>query len=80
MPGSKKMTPYNADHHSGVVAYEVGGDYIKAEFQDGRIYLYDYDKPGKVHVDNMIRLARKESGLTSYINQHVRENFHKKLK
>ena len=67
------------NHHSGVRAYELLTDGIKLQFQDYSTYLYDYQKPGKYHVEQMKRLAREGSGLTTYVNQHVRENYKQKL-
>lgn len=67
------------DHSSGVRAYELLPDGIKLQFQDYRSYLYDYEKPGKHHVEEMKRLAQAGSGLTTYINQHVRKNYKKQL-
>jgi len=66
-------------HHSGVRAYEPLPDGIILQFQDYRKYLYDNDKPGKQHVEEMKRLAKAGSGLTTYVNQHVRDNYKRKL-
>lgn len=65
--------------HSGIRSYAMGRDRIVIEFQDGRCYLYNSTRPGSRHVRNMIRLARKGIGLTTYINQHVRENYAERL-
>lgn len=67
------------DHHAGVRAYEMLPDGIILEFQDHRTYLYNYEKPGKHHVEEMKRLAEAGSGLTTYVNQQVRENYCRKL-
>jgi hypothetical protein len=64
----------------GVLAYETGKDFIKLQFQDGRVYLYDYTKPGKTAVNKMKKLAVTGRGLTTYVNQHVRENYSRKIK
>jgi hypothetical protein len=42
-------------------------------------YSYDATKPGTKHVDAMKRLALAGEGLTTYVNQHVRENYAAKL-
>lgn len=61
---------------AGVVSYEILGDAIILEFRDGRFrYLYDAVKPGAAHVDAMKRLALAGKGLTTYVSQHVRENY-----
>jgi hypothetical protein len=42
------MHPYqNLSGDSGVVAYEIGKDFIKVEFVDGSTYLYNYSLPGR---------------------------------
>lgn len=67
------------DHDSGVIAYELLPDGIILLYKTYRKYLYDYDKPGKVHVEEMKKLAKAGSGLTKYVNQHVRENYKREL-
>lgn len=71
------LQPYTSGHHSGVAAFATGDDFILVQFKDGRLYLYDDKKPGKHHVEQMKRLALKGKGLTTYINQNVRENYSK---
>ena len=36
----------NLGGDSGIVAYEDGEDFIRVQFSDGSIYLYNYTKPG----------------------------------
>lgn len=63
----------NSSGNSGVYGYEVGNDYIRVKFSSAsKIYTYSYDKAGSSHVENMKSLARRGSGLNTYINQHVR--------
>jgi hypothetical protein len=63
----------NTTRESGVVAYEIGPDYIRVQFLGTfRTYTYSYRKAGKVHVDNMKTLAYNGSGLNSYINSHTK--------
>lgn len=63
----------NTGSDSGVVAYEIGSDYIRVQFSGtSRIYTYSYRKAGSNHVENMKQLARSGSGLNSYINRHVK--------
>jgi len=74
------MHPYkNSKDNSGVIAYEIGDDYIIAQFQDGRIYLYNYKSAGKASIEKMKALARAGEGLTTFINQVVRDRYAKKL-
>jgi len=74
------MQPYKSTaENSGVSAYEIGDEFIIVEFQDGSTYLYNYTSTGKHHIDQMKILALTGQGLTTYINQHVREHYAKKL-
>ncbi|MCD6062124.1 MAG: hypothetical protein K0R82_35 [Flavipsychrobacter sp.] len=67
--------------NGGVAAFELLLQGIILEFKDdGRQYLYSYKKPGKTHVDQMKLLAQAGAGLTTYVNQHVRENYERRLK
>lgn len=70
----------NHDGASGVVAFATGPAGIAVEFTNGAIYVYDVDRPGREAVADMKRLARAGRGLSTYISQHVRDNFAKKLR
>ena len=60
--------------------YEVVGRAIILEFADHRYrYVYDEISPGAVHVRAMIQLAMRGKGLTTYVNQRVRENYAAKV-
>ena len=73
------MLPYkNLSGNSGVAAYEIGDDYIKVEFLDGEVYIYDYAEPGPEDVERMKELGAGQ-GLHTYINQYVRERYASKL-
>jgi hypothetical protein len=48
-------------------------------FKDGDGYDYDYRHPGREHVETMKRLAEEGRGLSTYISQHVRKNYARKL-
>lgn len=78
--------PYRARNPSaGVLTYELlddewGREAIILEFADHKIrYLYNADRPGPQHITAMRRLAQSGDGLTTYVNQHVRENYAAKL-
>ena len=74
------MQPYkNLGGNSGVSAYEIGDDYIKVEFDDQEAYVYDYEEPGRDHVERMKELAEAGQGLHTYINQYVRERYASKV-
>lgn len=75
----QKLHPYAEDgHDTGVVAYSFDKDSITLFFHEGWYYLYDRDKPGAGHVKKMKELAKQGYGLSTYISQHVRENYRKK--
>lgn len=65
-------------HETGVIAYSISEDSITILFHEGWYYLYDRDRPGANHVQNMKELAGQGHGLSTYISQHVRENYKKK--
>ena len=69
----------NRSGHGGVTGYEILPDSIVLEFNDKDEYLYDYSKPGREQVEQMKILAERGEGLTTYVNQHVRDNYRKKL-
>lgn len=68
----------NRSGNSGVVAYEIGPDFIQVKFQDGRVYAYTYAKPGASQVEAMKALAASGKGLSTYISQEVKTNFESK--
>jgi len=74
------MHPYkNPKDNSGVIAYEIGDDYIIAQFQDGSAYLYNYKCAGKGNIEKMKTLAVAGEGLTTFINQVVKDRYAKKV-
>lgn len=74
------MQPYkNSNRDTGVVAYEIVDDGIVVQFRDGRLYLYTIKSAGKLAIKQMKLLAKKGEGLTTYINQHVKERYERKI-
>lgn len=75
------MHPYGGPKgSSGVVAYLIDGDSITLRFVDRpTLYVYDAQRPGPAAVREMQRLAQRGSGLTTYINQHIRKNYAQKI-
>jgi hypothetical protein len=59
----------------GVRTFDLHDTSIDVEFRDGRRYRYDYNRPGEEKVEIMKRLALGGNGLTTFINQHVREAY-----
>ena len=69
----------NSNRNTGVVAYEPCEDGIAVEFRDGSIYLYTIKSAGVAVINKMKALAKKGEGLTTYINQHVKDKYEKKI-
>ena len=68
----------NKSGDAGVKAFDTGPDFIKVQFRDSpKIYTYSYINPGREHVEQMKILARKGTGLTTYINRNVKSRFEK---
>lgn len=64
---------------SGVIAYEIGSDFIKVKFHGNNgVYLYNYQIPGAMHVEAMKKKAMDGIGLATYISKHVNTNYFSK--
>ncbi|MDB5003016.1 MAG: hypothetical protein JWQ34_1241 [Mucilaginibacter sp.] len=75
------MRQYKTDNpDTGVIAYETGKDSINIQFRDGSVYVYTNKSAGIAAISEMKILAKKGEGLTTYINQHVRDHYQSKLK
>jgi hypothetical protein len=70
----------NLGGDSGIVAYEIGDDFIKVQFHDGPVYLYTYESTGQAAIEHMKELARAGHGLNSYISRVVRKQYAAKLR
>jgi macrodomain Ter protein organizer (MatP/YcbG family) len=69
-----------ANQDTGVIAYETSKNSIRIKFRDGSIYAYTNKSAGIAAISEMKTLANKGEGLTTYINQHVRDHYQSKLK
>jgi len=69
----------NLGNDSGISAYEIGDDYIKVQFRDGSLYLYNYGSAGSQNIEKMKELAIAGKGLNSFINRFVRKGYASKL-
>ena len=69
----------NLSGHSGVVAYEMAPDAITLTFVNGDRYRYSAIRPGRNAVDRMKVLAEAGRGLATFVSQHVRDNYERKL-
>jgi hypothetical protein len=70
----------NRGGESGVVAYDIDAGQIVVEFRDGKRYLYTEDSAGAANIAQMQALARAGHGLASFINQHVRDRYARRVK
>ncbi len=61
--------------NSGVVAYNIGPNFIIVQFKSGERYLYNHVTPGRKHVQTMKKLAAGNEGLATYISQHVKDHY-----
>ena len=69
----------NRNGHSGVLHYEIGPGSITLTFVNGDRYLYSGLRPGHTLVARMKMLARRGEGLSTFVSQHVRDNYERKL-
>ena len=68
----------NLGGDSGVVAYEIGADFIRVQFSDGSIYLYTNASAGPRNIEHMKQLASDGQGLNAFINTTVRKAYARK--
>ncbi|MFM0194065.1 hypothetical protein [Paraburkholderia strydomiana] len=70
----------NRSGKSGVVAYEIGDNFVAARFNSGTTYWYSKKSVGAKHVAALKRLAKQGEGLGTYISQHpdVRDGYERK--
>ena len=68
----------NLSGNSGVLAYDISTDAITVRFDTGT-YLYNCDRPGRIHVEQMKKLAVAGQGLATYISKFVQDNYALKL-
>ena len=69
----------NLNGHSGVLAYDTAPDSITLTFINGEGYVYSYARPGRAEVERMKALAKAGRGLSTFVSQHVRDNYDHKL-
>jgi hypothetical protein len=75
------MYPYKSSNHgTGVIAYQNGVNHIAVQFKDGTVYLYTNKSAGRDVIIQMQKLAEAGAGLTTYINQHVKDRYEAKIK
>lgn len=69
----------NISGESGVVAYDIGKDAITIEFTGGERYLYTERSAGAENIAKMQELAREGRGLSTFVSQHIRTRYARKL-
>ena len=69
----------NLTGDSGVVDYETTSDSITLTFVDGERYVHGPQRPGHAEVDRMKTLATLGRGLSTFVSQHVRDRYERKL-
>ena len=69
----------NLSGQSGVLAYEIGKDSITIEFVGGERYLYTARSAGAENIAKMQELARAGRGLSTFVSQHIRTRYARKL-
>lgn len=62
----------NLGENSGVRYYEVGDDFIKVQFSDGKTYVYTNQTASAEKIKMMKNLAEIGQGLNSYIMKNAR--------
>jgi DhnA family fructose-bisphosphate aldolase class Ia len=68
----------NKQGTSGVVAYEIGADFIRLKFRESEeTYSYSYTSAGKANVEKMKKLAAAGQGLSTFVTRKVRDKFEK---
>ncbi|OON60576.1 hypothetical protein B0920_16495 [Massilia sp. KIM] len=69
----------NRSGESGVVAYDIGKDSITIQFSGGDRYLYTERSAGADNIARMRALAEDGRGLSTFISQHIRQRYARKL-
>jgi hypothetical protein len=68
----------NQSRSSGVVAYELGEEFIDVKFVGGEVYRYTARRPGARDVLHMKELALRGEGLSTFISRHIRNRYESK--
>lgn len=55
---------------SGVIAFEIGRDFIIVQFEGYKKYTYTYRSAGTSVVEKMKSLALAQQGLSTFISKH----------
>lgn len=69
----------NLSGRSGVSGFEIRPEGIVVEFEGRSKYFYSITRPGRSHIETMIRLATEGVGLNTYISKYVRDRYSRKI-
>ena len=80
-PARLRLQRYrNESGRSGVAGFADLPQGLAVEFGDGHVYLYNYDCPGRFHLDHMKALAPEGQRLSTYISRHVGKRYAARLR
>lgn len=66
----------DVDGDSNIEMYEIGPDFIIIKFyRTERLYTYTYESAGRIHVENMKKLAKHGNGLNSYVIRNCKSGY-----
>jgi hypothetical protein len=65
----------NLGGDSGVIAYELGEDFIIVRFRKGGTYKYTYSSAGSNNIERMKGFAISGKGLNTFIDKHVKKKY-----
>lgn len=68
----------NINGNSGVIAYDLGHDFIRVKFINNSIYLYTVESAGRENINQMKSLAKKGLGLSTFISQFINCHYAKR--
>jgi len=58
----------NRDGRSPITGFEEGDDFIRIEFRNNTVYLYNEESAGPQNISKMKELAHEGRGLAAFIN------------
>lgn len=70
----------NRNGDSGVVAYQIGPDFVQVQFNTGAVYEYTYSSAGSSNIEMMKDLANAGRGLCSFIKRNVNNSYSRRIR
>ena len=66
------MKPYSSrsGKKSGVIAFDIGSDFITVQFHNFETYTYSHHSAGASVIEKMKSLARAQQGLSTFIAKY----------